>query len=277
MKKSYKKYFKSFDDAKIYYHASKGTKNKWVIFLHGLGGDLTAWSNERRYFDSLGFSTIAMDLRGHGLSSRSNDVSFYSLDNFAKDVLCLTVEEDIRDAVVVGHCFGGMVSIYLGAMTPKFQKGLVLVDTSYKLPFFGKNFVEETFLKYMLEFFERIPDFKTKGHADFSKFFGTADMDIKRLLSDILHTSLHSYLLICENMISYDAETLLKKILVPSLVIGGTDDSIFPPSVAQSLKERLKRSELDIIEGGNHIVVLNNPKDLEKSIGGFLEKIKFSF
>lgn len=275
-KKVLKKYFNSFDDAKIYYHAYKGNTGKWIIFLHGLGGDLTAWQNERRYFDAMGFSTVAMDLRGHGLSSRSKVRSFYSLDNFAKDVICLTLAEDIRDAVVVGHCFGGMVSIYLGAMAPKFQKGLVLVDTSYKVPFFGGNFVEETLLKYVLEFFEQIPDFKTRGHADFSKFFGTADIDLKRLLSDILHTSLHSYLLICENMVNYDAETLLKKILIPSLVVDGTKDSIFPPSVAKSLKDRLLRSELDLIEGGNHILVLNNPKDLEKSIGNFLARIKFS-
>lgn len=271
-----KKYFTSFDGAQIYYHATRGSKDKWIIFLHGLGGDLTAWSNERKYFDEAGYSTVALDLRGHGLSSRSSDAAFYSLDNFAKDVIYLCLVENIRDGVVVGHCFGGMVSIYLGAMNPKFQKGLVLVDTSYKPPFFGGNFVEETFLKYMLEFFEQLPDFKTQGHADFSKFFGTADIDLKRLLSDVLHTSLHSYLLICENMVHYNAEALLKKIMVPSLVVDGTLDSIFPPEVAKNLKDRLKRSELDLIEGGNHILVLNNPKDLEKSIGGFLSKINFS-
>lgn len=269
-------YFTSFDEAKIYYHKTEKDPNKWLIFLHGFGGDLTAWNKEIDYFSKLGISTLALDLRGHGLSDRSNDKSFYNLENFVKDIITLMKQEQISHPVVVGHCFGGMITIFLGAKFPHLAKGLVLVDTSYKPPFIGENFTAKAFFDQIINLLLKFaPDLKQKGHVDFNKFKGSADLDAKRILSDILHTSLRTYLMLCDNLVKLDAKALLNKILVPTLVIEGTKDSIFPPDVAEYLSRRIKNSELDLIEGANHILVLNNPEDLSKNIEVFLKKIKF--
>lgn len=269
-------YFDSFDGAKIYYHKTVRDTNKWLIFLHGFGGDLTAWQKERAYFSKMGLSSIALDLRGHGLSDRSDNKDFYKLENFAKDIQILLQKENIADVVLIGHCFGGMVSIYFQAQFPKFAKALVLVDTSFKAPFFGNNSVAKTFTKYMFELLLRFtPDIKTNGHVDFSQFVGTEDLNLRRIISDISHTSLRSYLKVCNNLVGLDARELLKKITVPTLIVEGTEDTIFPPDIAQFLNKRIKKSNLDLIEGANHIIVINNPKELETSIETFLKKINF--
>ncbi len=269
-------YFNSFDKAKIYYEKNKGDTNKWLIFLHGFGGDLTAWNNTRNYFHDLGISTIALDLRGHGLSDRRNDKNFYKFENFAKDVSLLLAKEGILNPVIIGHCFGGMVSIYYEAQFPNSSKGLVLVDTSYKPPFFSSNFVTKAFFDRMINLFIKImPDIKKSGRADYSKFVGSSDLNPRRILTDILHTSLKTYLQISKQLVKLDAKKLLDKILVPTLVIEGENDSIFPPNIARSLSKRIKNSQLDLIEGANHIIVLNNPEDLSKSIEQFLRKINF--
>lgn len=72
-----------------------------------------------------------------------------------------------------------------------------------------------------------------------------------------------------------DANKLLDQIKVPTLVVEGANDTIFPPEIAHYLHKRIKKSELDIIPNANHILVLNNPQDLEKSIEGFLKRINF--
>lgn len=268
-------YFQSFDKAKIYYTKS-GHGKKWLIFLHGFGGDLTAWQKERAYFARRNISTIAMDLRGHGLSERSSDKDFYKIENFSKDLHSLMEKEKIKNPVILGHCFGGMVSIHFQATYPKISKALILIDTSFKPPFFSYSPVERAFLKHLFELLRFLPDLNLKGHRDFNQFIGGPDIDLKRILSDMLHTSLRSYLTICESLVDLDAKTLLDKITVPTLVIEGTSDIIFPPSIALYLNKRIKTSQLDFIEGANHILVLNNPKDLEKSIEGFLRKINFA-
>lgn len=270
------KYFTSFDGAKIYYHKTTKDKNKWLIFLHGFGGDLTAWQKERAYFTRLGFSTVAMDLRGHGYSDRVDNKDFYKLENFAKDVRALIEHESIKNTVIIGHCFGGMVSIYFQSLFPKLSKGLILIDTSYKPPFIGNSFVSRVLLTHILDLLSKVmPNVERKGHINFNKFVGTSDLDIKRIFSDILHTSLRSYLMLCDNLVNLDAEKLLGKITVPTLVVEGTNDSIFPPEIAQALSKRIKNSQLTLIEGANHIIVINNPKDLEKTMEDFLLKIGF--
>lgn len=270
------KYFISFDGAKIYYEKSVKDKNRWLVFLHGFGGDLGAWDKEREFFKTLGYSTLALDLRGHGLSSKSKDLSFYKIENFAKDLNLLLEAEKIKKPVLIGHCFGGMVTIYFQTMFPDKSKALILVDTSYKPPFISPHEVPHVFLKHLFDFLIKImPNIKTPGHADFKEFVGGPDIDLKRIASDIMHTSLKSYLLLCDQLVELDLKELLSKINVPTLVIQGSRDSIFPMEIAKYLHSRIKKSELDIIEGANHILVLNNPKQLEESIESFLTKISF--
>lgn len=151
-----------------------------------------------------------------------------------------------------------------------------MIDTSYKIPFFGNHFVVKALLENLVNLLTKfVPGIHKKGHANFLKFKNTSDFDVKRLLSDILHTSLRSWLLISKNLISFDAQSLLEMIIVPSLIVCGTADSIFPPSVAINLKNRIKRSTLNLIPEANHILVLNNPKELEQSIYLFLKAIKY--
>lgn len=268
------KYFESFGGAKIYYQKTTCKKDLWLVFLHGFGGDLTAWDKEREYFTKLGISTIAMDLRGHGLSERSDKKDFYKLENFAKDLKVLIEKEKLKDLVIVGHCFGGIVSIYFQALYPEYSKGLILVDTSYKPPFISQNPVGKTLLRCTINLITRLmPDFKDNGPRNFDEFIGTKDLDFNRILSDILHTSLKSYLTICNNLIDLNATDLLDKITVPTLIVEGENDTIFTPDVALYLKSRIKGAQLDLIPKANHIIVINNPRDLNLSIEAFINKL----
>jgi len=271
-----KRYLKSFDGAKIYYHKTQKDKKKCLIFLHGLGGDLTAWENERRYFDRLGFSTIAVDLRGHGFSDRSTNKAFYDFKNFAEDVKSIIEQEEISAPILVGHCLGGMVSMYFNNLYPTYSKSLVLIDTSYKIPFFSDHPVCTVFLSSILEKFAAIsPQRHIQRHIHFQNFHNTTDLDLRRLLSDILHTSFRSYFLICSNFIEYDATTLLERISVPSLIIEGLKDSIFTPDIAFQLRERIKYSDIELIPKANHILVITAPKEVNTTIEKYLVKIGF--
>ncbi len=268
------KYFESFDGSKIYYEKSVKDKNKWLIFLHGFGGDLGAWEKEISYFTNLNYSTLALDLRGHGYSAKSEDSAFYNLTNFAKDLNLLLEAEKIKKPIIIGHCLGGMVAIYYQTLFPDQSRALILVDTSYKPPFIGNNFVGQVFFSYFFKLFSKIlPNMGFYGHADFTRFIGTPDIDLKRILSDMMHTSLKSYFTLCESLTGLNIKRLLDKITVPTLIVEGTKDSIFPLDIAEYLHSRIKTSQLDFIEGANHILVINNPQELSESIQNFLQKI----
>lgn len=270
------KYLKSFDYARLYYEIHRGKLNKWLIFLHGLGGDLTALNREVSYFHKHGLSTVAIDLRGHGLSERSNKTDFYNIENFPKDVVALIEKENLEEVILIGHCFGGMIATSFAIHHSNSLKGLVLVDTSTKPPFLMYNRFEKAVLKALIKVITTvIPNFHRKGHAHFAQFIGTGDIHLKRFTSDVVHTSLYSYLKIIEKLVNFNSEPDLEKISTPTLIVHGTKDTIFPPKTAYLLNSKIKDSELNMIEEANHIIVLNNPIKLSSVIENYLSKIGF--
>ena len=48
------------DGLSLYYEVTGTSKKKVLVFVHGLGGDVAAWDEERIFFDYLGYSTIAL-------------------------------------------------------------------------------------------------------------------------------------------------------------------------------------------------------------------------
>ena len=59
-----------------------------------------------------------------------------------------------------------------------------------------------------------------------------------------------------------------------TIVIEGNKDSIFNILVAKKIKNLIRKSKLDIVPNANHIIVINNPKQLEMEIINFIYGLK---
>jgi pimeloyl-ACP methyl ester carboxylesterase len=68
---------------------------------------------------------VVMSFSGMG---ESDWRSSYERDTFVEDVWGVVNATDMKDPIVVGHSFGGMVSLATGAKYGEFMKGLLLVD-----------------------------------------------------------------------------------------------------------------------------------------------------
>ena len=73
---------------------------------------------------------------------------------------------------------------------------------------------------------------------------------------------------------SFDGIKILKGIKKHVLIIEGEKDSIFDVLKAKKIHNLIKNSKLEVVPNGNHIIVLNNPKILEKYIYQFIRSIK---
>ncbi len=275
--KNNKKYTRSSGGAKIYYESNvTNPKEPCLVFVHGLAGAAPVWEKETIFFKEEGIASIALDLRGHGLSERSEKNDFYKFDNFVNDVKQVIAAEKIESYSLIGHCLGGMVSLGIAASKPKGLKCLVLIDSIYKTPAMLENFENAPLFKSILKFLAKnAPDLKIPGHEDYQSFKGTGSLDLKRGISDVLHVSLRNYFLICEDLMDISIEKLLSKISVPTLIIEGSKDTVVRPNIAKELKGRIKNSELDMIPGANHFLIVNNPLHVSREIERFLIKQKF--
>lgn len=265
-------FYRSFDNTKIYYEIQGSLKNKKVmVFLHGLGGNLSPWDSYRRYFSKLGYTTIAVDLRGHGLSDKPKLENAYILENFSRDIQTLLKLLKIKDAILVGHCFGGMVAIITAALFSPCTKNLILIGTNYKsssLSPFSKKSKTLSFLYYIAS---KSPiSLSKKGYPDISKFIGTGDFCARRIITDILYTTLLSYIGTFNGICSFNGSGYLKNILCPTLIIQGAKDSIFPINTGLFLKDSIKNSELVFVPKANHMLVINNAEEIQIIIKNYL-------
>ncbi len=270
---SEKKYQISNDFVIVYSDTTKVDQQKPVlVFLHGLGGDLNAFNSFRELFFKHGYRSIAIDFRGHGLSTRVKNRSSYDFDNLADDVISILNQEQISSFILVGHCLGGLTAQKIAIKNPAGLKKLVLLNsTPLTYPLF-KNIGFAKFTKYLALILERVlPTTKVSGRIDHQRYIKTGDFYVPRVFNDVLHTSVASYGQILSYVLNYDVLDQVHKITVPTLIIAGGNDKIFPTSWSQLLKQNIKNSVLKIYPKGNHLFAFASVAEVSEDIRNFLK------
>jgi len=104
-----------------------------VVLVHGLAGSAWAWTAVARRL-RLAIRTVAMDLRGHGLSDAPTAPGSYDLDVMAGDVVAVAEGSGVlagggADRVILaGHGFGAVVAAAAAVALGDRCATLVLVD-----------------------------------------------------------------------------------------------------------------------------------------------------
>ncbi len=267
-------YLISFDGTKIHYQISgKRTSTKNIIFLHGLGGNLSAWDPQRDYFEKQGYRVIAIDIRGHGMSDRPKEREKYTLDFLAKDIATFIEQKKIKNFILVGHCLGGILSLLLTGYFKLKPEKLILIATTYEFPFYARLLEKTGILDLSSDALNQIPfRLGRKGQMQVDKFRGTHDLDPRRILNDIMYTSAQSYVSLYSNLLLFNGEKFLENIKCPTLIIHGEKDLFFPVKIAEQLHKKIKNSKLVLLPNANHIIVLNNPDQLNQIIDTYLHE-----
>ncbi|MCB9813436.1 MAG: alpha/beta hydrolase [Pseudomonadales bacterium] len=250
----------------------KNTQNKPVlVFLHGLGGDLDAWNLVRTQFLTKGYLSLAIDLRGHGISSRPKKNEAYSLNNLAEDVFKVINFEKLSNVVLIGHCLGGMVAQKIAIKNdPKISK-IVLIATSCNPVKLLKKLKISTTLEKLAKLFENyLSQVHKNGRISHQKFMKTGDFNLLRVLNDIKHTSINSYGQILTKINTFDISAELKKIKPEVLILVGTKDKIFPIKSSQEIAKLIPNSKLLKVGEADHMIIFNHYDEIVTYIAEFI-------
>jgi pimeloyl-ACP methyl ester carboxylesterase len=106
--------FMTVDGVRLRYRESGAGEP--VVLLHGLGGDLQAWSG---LGDSIAaeYRVIALDQRGHGESDAPAAASAYGRE-MGEDVVRLLDHLGVMRAHLVGHSMGAVIASYAAVRHP---------------------------------------------------------------------------------------------------------------------------------------------------------------
>jgi pimeloyl-ACP methyl ester carboxylesterase len=119
--------FDSFDGLTLYYDDQGDGPT--VVLLHGFAADMNVNYVRSGILDLLldeGYRVVALDARGHGLSSKPTDPAAYADDAMKRDVVALFDHLGLDDVVLVGYSMGAHLSLRLVPDEPR-VKAVVLL------------------------------------------------------------------------------------------------------------------------------------------------------
>jgi pimeloyl-ACP methyl ester carboxylesterase len=275
MSQTFKKTIRTKDGVNLYYEVYITERQQpTVFFVHGAGGDLDAWQYIKDELLKKGFSSIAMDIRGHGYSSHPRSFASYHIDNFVGDIVAILDAEKIEKIFLAGHSFGAVVVTQFALEHQTRLKGLAIISGTDRGPSYLSSRILTTISRYVSNALALIslPPI-SPGHSIYPPGKFHKEYEWKGLAKTILRNSWGSYLLTNQTVLALDIESRLGTIKVPTLVIVGEKDTIFPTENSKNIHRHIKNSKLVVIEGANHVVVLNNIREVSNALQGFLQQL----
>lgn len=258
-----------------------------VVLLHGWCLDRRTWHYQAQALRTLNARVIAYDARGHGRSS-STRLHSATLGQLGDDLARVLRKHAPEGPVVLaGHSLGGMTIMeYADAHPEEFAArvaGLVFVSTTaegathtrYGLPTPLTPFLraaEQTGAGLLARLGAWRPHQAMLSALRpvvrwllFGDDYRTGDMEIT--MSAVGRASLRS---IGGFRASIGAQHRLQTLAalgdVPAAALVGDRDRLTPPPCAESIAEALPGTELTVLEGAGHMLMLERPDEVSAAL-----------
>lgn len=279
----------SFDGTRIWYQ-SQGHGHP-LIFCNGLGCSIFYWKHVVDYFKNT-HQVIVFDWRGHGKSELPKDEKNISISALSRDLKAVLDALKIKKVAVVGHSMGTQVIYDFYSKYPNYVKALLPcfgtfgrpMDTFYNFRgartiFAGIYVFNHLFPKLANSIGHLIaknPLWFQMGSA--MRMLNPALADKKIIREYIDHfTSIDSVFLakLTLSMQKYDAESLLKKIRVPTLILAASHDKFTPVWISKKMHHLIPKSEMMIIRKATHVALIEQSALINLRIEKFLTERVF--
>lgn len=236
----------TIEDIQLNYICKGEGKN--VLILHGWGANIDTVIPIVNILKSH-FKVYALDLPGFGSSAEPKEV--YGSKDYAEVVKRFIDYMEMEKVILIGHSFGGKVSIWLGSLYPEIVDKIVLIDSAGLIPKRGlKYYVKVYGFKLLKAIYKGVffwVDDKKKMGKFYNRFGSTDYKDAQGIMRKIL-----------VKVVNEDLRPLLKDIKAPTLLIWGDKDTATPLYMGKIMEEEIPDSGLVILEGAGHYSYLDD-------------------
>ena len=264
----------ALDSTRIHYEVTGRVGRTPVLMIQGLGASKNAW-NLQRIAMATRFRIISFDNRGAGRSDKPTEP--FTLEQMADDAIAVLDAAGIETAHVVGASMGGVISQIVAVKYPQRVRSLTLVCTACRnhpwrqelLQSWAKTAEEKGMIEVGKEaaqwvmsprsFRRLVPAFTWMGplaalrprHSFVSQI--NAILDTREDLVDQLST-----------------------ITAPTMVIVGNQDILTPRGDSEEIAERIPNSELVVISGAAHGLMMEHSSTFNKILIEFLQRTELA-
>ncbi len=236
-------------------------KGPLLLFLHGIRGNKRNWYGQIDFF-SAQFTAAAWDARGYG---ESDDYSGpLQFDHFTGDVLRVAEHFGAAKFHLVGLSMGGRIARNVALRFPERLHSLTLVSTT---PGFDALSTDEV-KRFVTERRSNNPE------AAIQQLVGSRARReaIEELRDSLARVREEPYRKTLEASVAQDRGAPIENIRVPTLVIAGDEDKVYPRSLARRVAERIPGAELFMVKGAGHLPNLERPGRFNEILADFLKR-----
>jgi pimeloyl-ACP methyl ester carboxylesterase len=255
-----------------------------VVLAHGWTEMLDYWTYVIRDLTAAGFRAVAYDLRGHGDSEPAADGD-YAIERFGEDleaVLRVCVPEGRRGAVA-GHSLGAMSiaawaehhdvaqRVSAVAMINTGVGDLIAESLLFPLPEFAKAVNKALAVHGFLGARAPLPRTSTPASHAAIRYvaFGPEATPAQIAFYERMLVACppEARASIGIAMSELELHHALERITVPTLVIGGENDRLTPPSHARKIADMLPNLDrLMVLPATGHMAPLERPAEVSRAI-----------
>ena len=224
-----------------------------ILFIHGAGANPDVWHLQTVHFKD----SLAVELPGHPKGS-----GLATVGEYARVVERQIDENGTSRPIIVGHSMGGAIGIELALKMPEIY-ALVLVGTGARLR------VRAEFLAKIKEDYGEA----AKLLASWSVSTSADSVLVERIARDLMklkHEVTLGDFMACDK---FDRMNSVGEITCRTLVVCGEDDRMTPKKYSEYLHETIKNSQLAIIPGAGHGVMLEKPREFNRTLEAFLDAL----
>jgi 3-oxoadipate enol-lactonase len=238
-----------------------------VFLVHGIGARRQGWAGLVEHLNA-DFQRISYDLRGHGDSPRSH--ASFGLQELVADLEALRARLGIERAHVIGHSLGGMIGPAYARAYPQRVITLGLLSTAA-----FRTEEDSAKVKGVVATMERngIPEtLDTLADRWFTdKFIKEQPARIAARKRQVVETDPKVFLNVFHIYAETEMSPWLQEIKVPCLVLTGEFDGGCNPRLNRRIADALPHSELVILDGLKHAILIEAPDRVASHVLRFLK------
>ena len=246
----------TYDGIELHYTVEG--EGKPVILLHGWGCDRSIWVATRRLLEPY-FKVISVDFAGFGKSAEPNSV--WGVEEYTRSIEALVRELGIESPTLIGHSFGGRVSILYASRNKTHR--IVLTDAAGVKP---RRTMRYYYKVYTYKAMKRLLPLlignkkaqmllEQRRTASASSDYNRATPMMRAILSKCVNEDL------CH---------VMPRIEAPTLLFWGDRDTATPIGDAHKMERRIPNTGLVVAEGAGHFAMIEQPELWAATLKSFL-------
>jgi sigma-B regulation protein RsbQ len=244
-----------------------------ILFAHGFGCDQNMWRYLIPAFENE-YKIVLFDYVGSGKSdlSQYNPDRYATLQGYAKDILEICEELQLKDTIFVGHSVSAMIGLLASLEQPRYFSRMIMIGPS-------PCYVNHS--GYMGGFerkdIEGLLDTMEKNYIGWANFLapnimGNPDRpELSRELTDsFCSTDPVIARRFAEATFFSDNRNDLQFNSIPTLLLQCSDDIIAPNGVGDYMAQNLPQSSLRVLKATGHCQHMSHPEDVIDEIKKYL-------